>query len=165
MYDYTKLLSFLLNGSSPDLTGLFRDSFDKYDKQSGQYRSATVTLVRSEGLERLASVCRSLVEKYSNSIAHAPVGEIQGYFRLNRHYFYDLEDTFAKCGATADDMAVLKDAIDGSIAYKNATPSFLGAFDIRTYSGFSIYLPCAGTSLLDSYFKDEEWNKAVGLVN
>ncbi len=165
MYDYTKLIGFLFNGSSPDLRGLFVDSFEKYNKQSGQYRSATVTLVRTEGLERLASVCKDLVSRYSDAIAHAPVSQIQGYFRQNRHYFYDLEDTFAKCGASSEDMAVLRNAIDGSIVYKNATPSFLNVFDIKTYSGYSIYLPCAGTSLLDSYYKDEEWNKAVGLVN
>ncbi|MBQ8061206.1 MAG: hypothetical protein IJ205_04615, partial [Bacteroidales bacterium] len=165
MYDYTKLLGFLFNGSTTDLRGLFVDSFEKYNKQSGQYRSATVTLVRSDGLERLASVCHDLFSKYSSAIAHAPVSQIQGYFRQNRHYFYDLEDTFAKCGASSEDMAALRNAIDGTIVYKNATPSFLNVFEINTYSGYSIYLPCAGTSLLDSYYKDEEWNKAVGLVN
>ena len=164
MYDYTKMTSFLLKGSSPDLAGLFKDSFDRYDKQSGQYRSATVTLVRTDGLDELASVCRRLVSKYSSALANAPASKIQGYFRYNRHYFYDLEDTLAKCGASDEDMSALRDAIARTIVYKNATPSFLGEFDITTYSGYSIYLPCAGTALLDSYYKDEPWNKAVGLV-
>ncbi len=165
MYDYTKLTTFLLKGPTPDLTGLFKDSFDRYDKQSGVYRSATVTLVKTDEFEGLTSVCKRLVEKYSYAINHAPTSRIQGYFRLNRHYFYDLEDTFVKCGASEEDLAELRNAIDRTIVYKNATPSFLGEFDIKTYSGYSMYLPCDGTSLLNSYFKQEEWNKAVGLVN
>ena len=164
MYDYTTLTSYLLKSSTPDLAGLFKASFDRYDSMSGDYRSATVTLVRSDGIDRLAEVCKGLFAKYSDAIANAPVSRIQGYFRLNRHYFYDLEDTFAKCGASDADLATLKSAIDGSIVYKNATPSFIGAFDIKTYSGYSIYLPCAGTALLDSYYKDEPWNRVVELV-
>ena len=164
MYDYTKLTTFLLKGSSPDLKGLFIDSFDRYNSKTGAQRSVTVTLVKTDALDELASVCEGLVAQYSNALAHAPVSKIQGYFRLNRHYFYDLEDTFAKCGASAEDLAALNNAIDKTIVYKNATPSFLGEFDIKTYSGYSIYLPCDGTTLLNSYFKDEAWNKAVGLV-
>ena len=164
MYDYTKITTFLLKGPSPDLQGLFKDSFDRYDKQSGTSRSATVTLVRTDGLEELASVCKGLVDKYSNAIAHAPTSQIQGFFRYDRHYFYDLEDTFAKCGVSDADMTTLRNAIARTILYKNATPSFLGEFDIKTYSGYSIYLPCKGTTLLNSIFKDEPWNKAVGLV-
>ena len=163
MFDYTGIADFLLKPAVPDLKGLFEASFKRYDNQSGDYRSATVTLVRTDGLERLADVCKSLVAKYSDSIAHAPVDRIQGYFRKDRHYFYDLEDTFVKCGASEADLKTLRDALQGCIVYKAATPEFLG-FPIDTYSGFSIYLPCNGTTLLNSYFKDEEWNKAVGLV-
>ena len=164
MYDYTKMTTFLLKGTSPDLKGLYVDSFERYDRQSGQYRSATVNLVRTDGLDELASVCERLVSKYSGALAKAPTSKIQGYFRANRHYFYDLEDTFAKCGASDEDMAALRDAIARTIVYKNATPSFMETFDINTYSGFSIYLPCAGTALLDSEYKGEAWNRAVGIV-
>ena len=164
MFDYTKLLGFLLNGSSPDLQGLFKDSFDRYDKQTGDYRSATVTLVRTAGLDGLSSACKSLISKYSDAIAAAPASSIQGYFRQNRHYFYDLEDIFVKSGVPDSDMAQFRSALQECIVYKAATPRFINTFDIKTYSGFSMYLPCAGTALLDSYYLDEPWNKAVELV-
>ena len=165
MYDYTNLTDYLLQSRPSNLQGLFDYSFQRYNKQSGEYRSATVTLVRSDGLENLASVCKTLVSKYSSALSNAPVNKIQGYFRYNRHYFYDLEDTFVQCGASEADLNTLRRAIDGCIVYKNATPAFMNNYEIKTYSGFSIYLPCNGTSLLNSYFKNEEWNKAVGLVN
>ena len=44
------------------------------------------------------------------------------------------------------------------------TPEFLCEFEIKTFSGFSMYLPCNGTSELDKYYRTLEWNKATGLV-
>ncbi len=164
MYDYTKIASFLLDRESPDLEGLFKDAFEMYNNKDGQYRSATVNLVRTDRLDNLASVCSKLFNEYSDTLSNAPVKQIQGYFRENRHYFYDLEDTFRKCTSSREDLESLTDAIARCVVYKNATPRFLNTFDIETYSGFSIYLPCAGTTLLDSYYKKEAWNKATGLV-
>ncbi|MBR4755865.1 MAG: hypothetical protein IK076_02885 [Bacteroidales bacterium] len=169
IFDYTTLTDYLFKPGGADLHGLFEYSFKRYDDRRGAQerdgeRSATVTLVRTAGLDNLASVVKDLVDTYSTALSRAPVNRIQGYFRMNRHYFYDLEDTFAKCGASEADLARLNQALNGCIVYKNATPSFLCEYDINTYSGFSIYLPCAGTSLLNSYFKNEEWNKATGFV-
>jgi hypothetical protein len=165
MYDYTKITSFLLASESPDLEGLFRDAFNMYDKQSGAYRSATVNLVRTDGLDNLAEVTARLIDEYADTLSKAPASDIQGYFRQGRHYFYDLVDIFTKCGVPESDVKTLQSAVDNCIIYKNATPSFLvNAFDITNYSGFSMYLPCNGTPLLDSYYKKEAWNTAVGLV-
>ena len=54
---------------------------------------------------------------------------IQGYFRQNRHYFYDLEDIFAKSGVSDADMAGLRNALSDCIMYKAATPFFINSFE------------------------------------
>lgn len=164
MFNYTKITSFLLNRETPDLEGLFKDSFEMYDKQSGVYRSSTVNLVRTSGLDNLASVCARMINEYSDALADAPVDDIQGYYRQGRHYFYDLVDIFEKCGASKADLEDLYKAVDGCVIYKNATGQFLEEFDIKAYSGFSMYLPCAGTPLLDLYYRKEVWNNATRLV-
>ena len=164
MFDYTKITSFLIGREKPDFEGLFKDSFNMYDRQNGVYRSSTVNVIRTDGLDNLAAVCGKLVKEYSDTLSKAPTSGIQGYFRLGRHYFFDLADTFIKCGATQEEIAELKKAIDQCIIYRNATPYFMDTFEITSYSGFSMYLPCAGTPLLDSYYKKEAWNDAVGLV-
>ena len=165
MFDYTKITSFLIGRTTPDFKGLFEDSFEMYNKKANSSeRSATVNVIRTDGVDKLASVCKRLVNEYSEAIANAPTYDIQGYFRSGRHYFYDLADIFKKCGASEKDLKDLDDAIDNCVIYKNATPRLLGSVDIETYSGFSMYLPCAGTPLLDSYYKKEAWNDAVGLV-
>ena len=167
MFDYTKITSYLVQNPTYDLTTLFKDSFERYNSKSGDYQSSTVLLVKTSGLENLASVCKGLFEKYRTAIEAAPTERIQRYYRLGRHYFYDLYDTFAQCGASTEDLAALESAIDGATAYKNATPKFMpesGGFTINTYSGFSTYLPAAGTHLLDNLYKEEAWNKAVEMV-
>lgn len=164
MFDYTKITSFLLNRETPDLEGLFKDSFEMYDKQSGLYRSSTVNLVRTSGLDNLASVCARMINEYSDALADAPVDDIQGYYRQGRHYFYDLVDIFEKCGASKADLEDLDKAVDGCVIYKNSTGQFLEDYDIKAYSGFSMYLPCAGTPLLDLYYRKEVWNNATRLV-
>lgn len=164
MFNYTKITSFLLNRETPDLEGLFKDSFEMYDKQSGLYRSSTVNLVRTSGLDNLASVCARMINEYSDALADAPVDDIQGYYRQGRHYFYDLVDIFEKCGASKADLEDLDKAVDGCVIYKNSTGQFLEEFDIKAYSGFSMYLPCAGTPLLDLYYRKEVWNNATRLV-
>lgn len=164
MFNYTKITSFLLNRETPDLEGLFKDSFEMYDKQSGAYRSSTVNLVRTSGLDNLASVCARMINEYSDALADAPVDDIQGYYRQGRHYFYDLVDIFEKCGASKADLEDLDKAVDGCVIYKNSTGQFLEDFDIKAYSGFSMYLPCAGTPLLDLYYRKEVWNNATRLV-
>lgn len=164
MFNYTKITSFLLNRETPDLEGLFKGSFEMYDKQSGAYRSSTVNLVRTSGLDNLASVCARMINEYSDALADAPVDDIQGYYRQGRHYFYDLVDIFEKCGASKADLEDLDKAVDGCVIYKNSTGQFLEDYDIKAYSGFSMYLPCAGTPLLDLYYRKEVWNNATRLV-
>ena len=61
-------------------------------------------------------------------------------------------------------MTRLREAIDGCIIYKGWTPSFLNEFDIRTFSGFSMYLPCDGGAELDKFYKTLKWNQATALV-
>lgn len=164
MFDYTKITSFLLDREKPDLEGLFRNAFELYNNQKGEYRSATINLVRTDGLDNLARVCSDLFREYSDTLSNAPTHLIQGYFRNGRHYFFDLMDTFRKCISNEEELRAVNDAIDRCVVYREATPQFLATFDITEYSGFSIYLPCAGTPLLDSYYKKEPWNKATGLV-
>ena len=165
MFDYSQITRYLLQPATYDLSGLYEASFERYNRKTGYEQSATAVLVRSSALDGLASCCRSLVGKYRTQLKNLPYDSVQGYYRLRRHYFFDLEDVFAKCPASAADMSALRQALDACTIYKAATPYFLyPSIEIRTYSGLSLYLPCAGTSLLNSRFRDEAWNQAVGFV-
>ena len=172
-FQYKTLASHLLEGE-PDMYKACKDFFDKYDKQTGVMRSATITLVDCTKLDKVASLCKDYFSRYRSQIAGVYPSQVQRYFRSYHHWFYDLEDILIKAGITDSEKNSLEQALDQCILYKAATPTFLlpsatsvGTNDgirIDVYSGFSMYLPCNGSAYLDEFYKTLAWNKATGLV-
>ncbi len=162
-FDYTTLTQRLLI-DKPDPVAVCREYFNHYDSQTGAYRSATISLVDTREMDSLAELCGSLFEKYRSNIAALSGANVQGYFRKNRHYFYDLQDILVKAGISEQEKTQLQNALDRCLVYKAATPSFL-EIDIDTYSGFSMYLPSRGSQYLNNYYRSHvAWNKATGLI-
>lgn len=162
-FNYKTITGHLMK-SSPDPVAVCREYFEAYDKQSGESRSATISVVDTRKMDDLAQVCRSLFGKYRSQIAVLPGRNVQGYFRNNRHYFYDLQDILVQSGITESEEASLQSALDQCIVYKAATPSFLG-IAIKSYSGLSMYLPSMGSTYLDTFYRSHvAWNQATSLV-
>lgn len=162
-FDYNSIASRLLEENEINVKGVCEDYFNYYDAQSGAYRSATISVVSTEGMDNLAETCRDLFEKYRKGLADIAPDRVQGFFRYNKHWFYDLEDILKNAGASEDDLARLSGAIDKCIVYKAATPYFIN-FRIDRFCGLSMYLPCDGSEFLDNYYKSLSWNEATGLV-
>ena len=163
-FDYRSIPDYLLSGQEPDPESVCRDYFEQYDVQSGIYRSATISLVDCRRLEPLAAICADLFEKYRRDMRNMSPFNVQRYYRYDCHWFYDLVDILVKAGADPADVEALENAVDDCMIYRAATPEFMGAFDIDSYSGFSMYLPCHGNSELDKYYRTLKWNIATGLV-
>lgn len=164
-FNYSTLTSHLLgNKRQSDPLSVCSDYFEQYDSQSGDNRSATITLVDCSSLEQLAEVCRELFEKYRNQMAAVSPNKVQRYFRSNHHWFYDLESIMKNAGASEEDMNLLRSALEGCVVYSRYTPSFMGSFKINECCGLSMYLPANGNKELDKYYRTLSWNKATGLV-
>jgi hypothetical protein len=163
-FDYPSIPSHLLSGGVPDTEAVCMDYFEQYDVQTGVYRSATISLVDCSCLEPIAEVCEELFGRYAHQIADLDPKKVQRYYRDNYHWFYDLVDIVAKAGATEEELESLNSAIDGCMVYRAATPEFMSEFAIKTYSGFSMYLPSDGGAELDKYYRTLKWNIATGLV-
>ena len=163
-FDYRALPTHLLSGGTPDPESVCMDYFAQYDVQSGVYRSATISLVDCNRLEPVTEICAELFDKYALEIATLDPIKVQRYYRYEYHWFYDLVDIVAKAGASEEEIAELNEAIDDCMVYRAATPEFMGSFQIKTYSGFSMYLPSNGSLELDKYYKTLKWNIATGLV-
>ncbi len=162
-FNYTTLSRHLLQ-EKPDPVAVCKDYYDYYDAQSGVYRSATISVVDTRKMEPLASVCKSLFAKYRTNMAAIDASTVQGYFRSNRHYYYDLEDILLHAGIDADELSSLENALGQCLLYKAATPQFI-SFNINVFSGFSMYLPSQGTPLLDQHYRTHmAWNQATRLV-
>lgn len=163
-FDYTTLTTHLLKTGTPDPEAVCDDYFQQYDIQSGVYRSATISMIDCTRMKKLAETCKTLFGKYRMEIALLNPSDVQRFFRSDYHWFYDLQDILIKAGATDQELMELEAALGECVIYKAATPSFMGSFDIKTFSGFSMYLPCNGDKELDKYYMTLSWNKDTGLV-
>lgn len=163
-YDYTRISSHLLGQANPDPKTVCTDFFELYDKKEGSMRSATISLVDCTKVEDLARTCAGIFERYRDGIGKVQQSRVQAYFyNPAHHWHYDLLDIVAKAGASDQELEELERAIDASLLYKAATPSFLG-LPINVFSGYSMYLPSAGSSFLDNFYMTLSWNEATKLV-
>ena len=163
--DYTKIMPHLLGSKEASLESICYDYFTHYDSQQDVFsRSATISLVDCSRLDTLAETCRRIFMNHRNELSLIAPYKVQRFYRSGHHWFYDLESIISNAGATSDEMKALHDALGACVLYKAHTPQFMCEFDIKTFSGFSMYLPCNGTPELDKYYRTLEWNQATGLV-
>lgn len=163
-FDYTTLTTHLLGTRTPDPEAVCYDYYRQYEIQSGVYQSATISFIDCTKMQRLAGCCHDLFGKYRDGISDLNPKDVQRFFRSDYHWFFDLQDIIVKAGATEQEVGQLEEALAECVVYKAATPSFMGSFDIKTFSGFSMYLPCYEEEELDKYYKTLQWNIATGLV-
>ena len=166
-FNYTNLTTRLLVPSSPDIKGVCEDYYSQYENQTGDYNSATFSLVDCSGLAQVASVCRDIISAHGEGLESVDPDTVQRYYRNNRHWFYDMQDILAKSGMTSSESQRLSEALNQCVVYNECTPAFMpnsGGFEINTHCGFSMYLPKNGSSYLDEFYKTLAWNRAVGLV-
>ena len=174
-FNYDTMGQHLLGDSEPDLEGVARDYYNRYAAMSGDYQSATVTLVDCSRLEPLAEACRQIFSNHREEMDALDGTGIQEYFRFGDpvwqgghlfydHWFYDLRDIAANAGASDTELDLLDTALDNCIIYKAATEKFIGV-SIDRYSGLSMYLPGNGSRYLDSFYRSLAWDAATGLVS
>jgi len=155
---YPEALS-LLYQPQPDLAGFAKAYFDFWNAQSGDYRSATVTVVSTSGL--------SLLANWANQYAteHVPednLPEIQHFDRYRNHrLFFDFSDYYGR--KTNDEgRAKLKELLNTIVVYKAATPSFIPGqlgFQISNHSGITTYIPQERFPKLNERYNELTWCK------
>ena len=161
--DYVSMASLLTNVHTPQLETAARNFFQKYDRQSGLYRSVTSTLVDCSKVDGLARICKEMVSAHRETIDSTPASAIQPYFYNSFRWFYDLRDIFVQTGATEEELAELDAALSEFVVYSGCTPSFFN-LDLERVCGVSMYFPNASFATLNDYYKGLGWNKAIGLI-
>ena len=161
--NYTTMPEKLLNIQEPDIKGVARDFYELYETQSGDYKSATVTLVDCRKLDPLADAFRDIVDAHRSEIEKVNKSQVQAYFYNDYHWFFDLRDLLIKAGATESEVRTLDSALDGCILYKAATEKF---FDLKLENvcGLSVYIPSSTSVNLNSFYKTLAWNSATGFI-
>ena len=78
-FNYRTLAEHLLKPETPDLKSVCMDYFATYENDF--VYGATITMVDCSKLDRLASTCRELFERYRSGIQHLDGGNVQVYDR------------------------------------------------------------------------------------
>ena len=167
--DYKTLSSYIFDSKWPDYIGLCENYYNYYNRQSGQYQSATISMVDCNKLEPLADVCKEIFSSCRSDIALLEGSKtVQGYFReedrSTLQWYYDLEDIAINAGASEEQLGRLNAALSDCVLYKNATERLLGSRLIQHHCGLSMYLPFKKRTYLNTFYKTLDWNKETGLV-
>lgn len=133
-----------------------------YRSFSGVYASATISVVRTAGMQALANACQTVFRNHQDQILMLDRSHVQPYFRYNKHWFYDIDD-FVQQVADDGEYQAFNRALNQAVIYRDATDYFLD-LEISHYSGLSIYIPRREYTVLNNYYKTLAWNQATGLV-
>lgn len=162
-FDYKNITTHLF-ARPLDPVEVCREYFAYYNAQSGSNRSATITAVDTRKMDALEAVCKELFEAYRPILKTMSGGNVQCYFRYDRHYFYDLRDILVQAGISEQEKARLDAALSQFIVYQAATDYFL-SIPLTRVCGLSMYLPSMGSTYLNNYYKEHvSWNQATELV-
>lgn len=171
-FDYFTITTRLLKDEPSPLL-VCEDYFNQYkDLKPSAGTGATISLVRTGGLDNLAQVCKELFQKYRTEISEVDANKVQRYWRNNlsdgkdRPYFYDLKDILAKSGVSEEDMAVFDTALASVVMYEAHTDVFMNNINLTNCCGLSMFIPNMGNDGLKNFYRDNiGWNTATQLVN
>jgi hypothetical protein len=145
------------------LQKILADAYDFYNAQTDAFRSYTVSLVDCSKLTELGSVCKSIYSSHRSTLdSGLSESGLQGFFRFNRHWFFDIDDVMSRL-ATSNEYSSFHKALNDVVIYKAATPSFI-SIKINTYSGLATYVYEPSSKYLNDFYKTLSWNDVTGLV-
>ncbi|GHT64377.1 clostripain [Bacteroidia bacterium] len=156
---YSSMMQHLFKPQA-DLVSVAREFYEYYDNQSGLYRSATVSVVKTAELEALEKAVSDAVET-----GHAPsLQNLQCYGYGTQKIYFDLGDCIQKFAP--EKYNEFQSALDKCVIYKACTGSYYSAGTgtmqvIRAFSGLSVYIPQENYPEANKLYKSLKWSKDV----
>jgi len=143
----------------PDLTAVAREFYEYYNRQTGFYRSATVSVVKTAGLENLATVVKDATQPdaLSNNLEN-----IQTYGYGAQKIYFDMEDYLQKL--SPEKYNEFQIALSQCVMYKSHTPEYFSVGTntmhvINTFGGLSVYLPNSAYPKANEAYMKLKWAK------
>lgn len=160
---YSKMIQHMF-APVPDLTAVARDFYEYYDNQTGSFRSATVSVVKTSELEALATVVKDITQK--NPLLEN-LNNIQTFGYGSHKIYFDLEDYLLKLSPENENR--ITTALNQSIIYKANTPNYYsmgaGLQPIKAFSGFSVYIPQSVYPIANEVYGNLKWAKRIEYSN
>ena len=149
----------------PDLTAVAREFYEYYNSQTGAFRSATVSIVKTAGLEALATVVKDMTQQ---NTLEDDLENIQTYGYGAQKIYFDLGDYLQKLSPENHDE--IRAALDQYVTYKVCTPYYYSAATgiqpANTFSGLSVYIPQTAYPEANEAYGKLKWSKTTdGIFN
>lgn len=144
-----------------DLQGFAGKAFDYYDSKSGYMRSATLSLIKTSGLDALGAWAR---DNCDHKIA-VDVNSVQCFNRNAYPLVFDFCDYFSRL-STPDKAAEMEALVGKCVVWKKATPEFmrgLNGFEILKHSGLTTYIKRVEFPALNAEYSKLKWHGALGI--
>ena len=151
-----------LMAPEPRLTAVAKEFYDYFNLLDGFWKSATVSVVKTDELERVAEFLAGIGDVMVSERVN--MREVQQYGYASHALFWDMGDYVSHWAPEyAGQFAGI---LDRAILYKAATPGYYSSGNmaynkIRTYSGMAMYIPQADYPALNEEFRKLKWTKAV----
>lgn len=156
---YQLTMPYLLR-KNPDLEEAAFQFYSFYDSKNSRYYAASISVVNTQELERLADTARDI---FANG-GYPNLTGIQNYSRLSGTPFYDmgqLLDSYANI--TENEKENLNQALKSAVVCKFITDyDFNGRFiNVADYSGLSIHNFTDNNTDSDNFYKELDWYNAT----
>jgi hypothetical protein len=157
---YSSMMSHLFQ-AQPDLTAVAEEFYDCFNKQSGLFRSATVSVIKTAELEALKTLFQEIAGMLKLSLYHNDVNRIQTFGYGDPKIYFDLGDCIRHIAP--GNYAGFQTALDKCVIYKANTSSYYstgtGALEvIREFSGLSVYIPQDTYPIANEMYNRLKWN-------
>ncbi|GHV30357.1 clostripain [Bacteroidia bacterium] len=143
----------------PDLTAVARDFYEYFNNQSGLYRSATVSVVKTAELENLKTLFQGIAGQARNDTGFQ---DLQCFGYGSQKIYFDLGDCIQKFAP--EKYNDFQTALDRCVLYKAATDSYYSAGvatlkPIHTFCGLSVYVPQEAYPKANMRYGQLKWNQ------
>jgi len=153
----------------PDLEAVARDFYEYYNNKTNIWDawwecSATVSVVKTAGLETLATVVKEMTQK---NFLSDDMGNIQTFGFGEQQIYFDLKDYLLKLSPESQDR--IQTAFDQCVTYKAYTPSYYtagkpnGMQPINEFCGLTTYIPQMAYPQANETYLSLKWVKRTGL--
>jgi hypothetical protein len=133
--------------------------FDYYNRQEGEYRSASVGVINLSEIKKLAQItCKILT---NTNIPIMDRSEIQNFDRYSTNVFYDFKQTMMYICKEQNDIRNFINQLEKTVIYSAYTDYFLNTLEINSFCGTSCYIPYNNDNL-NKYYKTLSWCRESG---
>jgi hypothetical protein len=159
-FPYDRIVPELLK-TRIDFKAVAQHYFNYYNTMQGAYRSATIAVINTQELTRLAEETNKIISgnELDTLFDRTLVQRLDIY---DEQYTFDFADFIGKAFPNADKNVFLEQ-LNRTVLYKNATPEFLSEYEINTYCGLSCYIPHSNRPDLNTYYKTLKWYIDAGI--